>query len=128
MAEPPAGGNPSTTQALDHDQLQDRTAPDFAKLKENLHAAVQKARDGLKAVGELPSEEEIDQHFLQWLAPKRDQMLRLTDDLAEAYGDIGGGLLAMSKNLQDIDWGIADDLEKVPDYLADVAEPKRGDR
>jgi hypothetical protein len=114
----PAQGQPEPM-AYDHDQLENRAAPGFGMVGGDLHAAVKRAEDALKALGGLPSGEETDQKFLRWFTPKHDQMLALTDDLAEAYGDIGEGLLAMHRGVLELDWGMADDLEKLPDYLAD---------
>ncbi|MFC7648142.1 hypothetical protein ACFQX6_52505 [Streptosporangium lutulentum] len=88
----------------------------FGTLSSDLHDVVKHATNALTSIGDLPSDEEVDQGFLQWFAPKRDQMLELTDDLAGAYGDVGEGLLAMSHNLTTIDWGVVKDLEKLPDY------------
>lgn len=118
MADPESVGNPSTM-AYNHDQLQNQAGLGFADVGSDLGAVVKRAFDDLQAIGPLPSGEEVDQRFLEWFTPKYEQMLALTADLAGAYGDIGKGLIAMSRNVSDIDWGMAKDLEEVPDYTED---------
>ncbi|MER5326935.1 hypothetical protein [Streptosporangium roseum] len=126
MAEPAPARGPSEPMAFDHEQLENSVAPGFGTVGGDLHDAVKRARDALKALGDLPSGEETDQRFLRWLTPKRDQMLALTDDLADAYLDIKEGLLAMHRGVLVLDWGMADDLTKLPDYLADGPAVERG--
>ncbi|ACZ90547.1 hypothetical protein [Streptosporangium roseum] len=125
MAESAPAQGQSEPMSYDHDQLEKRVAPGFGMVGGDLHEAVKRAADALKALGDLPSGEETDQKFLRWFTPKRDQMLALTDDLADAYGDIGDGLLAMHRGVLVLDWGMADDLTKLPDYLADGPAAKR---
>lgn len=125
MAESAPAQGQSEPMAYDHDQLEKRVAPGFGMVGGDLHQAVKRAENAVKALGNLPSGEETDQRFLRWFAPKRDQMLALTDDLADAYGDIGDGLLAMHRNVLVLDWGMADELEKLPDYLADAQAAER---
>jgi hypothetical protein len=118
VAEPvPEKGLPPM--GLDHHQLEKQAAPGFGEVRTDLYGLVKRAGNALSAIGSLPNDEEVDQRFLQWFAPKRDQMLALADDLAGAYGDIGEGVLGMSQNVKTIDWGLAKSLEKVPDYLID---------
>ncbi|WP_157594778.1 hypothetical protein [Streptosporangium amethystogenes] len=118
MADPESAGN-SSTMAYDHDQLQNQAGLGFADVSSDLGAVVKRALEDLQAIGPLPSGEEVDQRFLEWFTPKYEQMLTLTADLAGAYGDIGKGLIAMSRNMLDIDWGLAKSLDAVPDYTDD---------
>ncbi|MFF0312450.1 hypothetical protein ACFYSC_33885 [Streptosporangium sp. NPDC004379] len=117
MTEPSPGG-PAAPMKVDHDQLENVVAPGFRVAGEDLGEAVARAVGALAALGPLPEGEETDQRFLRWFTPKRDQMIELTRDLAGAYGDIGEGLLVAGRNVWNVDWGLAEDLAKVPDYTA----------
>ncbi|MEU0482538.1 hypothetical protein ABZ260_25540 [Streptosporangium sp. NPDC006013] len=118
MADPDSVGNPSTM-AYNHDQLQNQAGLGFADVSSDLGAVVKRALEDLQAIGPLSSGEEVDQRFLEWFTPKCEQMLTLTADLAGAYDDIGKGLIAMSRNVSEIDWGLAKSLDAVPDYTDD---------
>ncbi|GAA3424120.1 hypothetical protein ACWDTT_04790 [Streptosporangium sandarakinum] len=115
----PSPGRPVVPMEVDHDQLENVVAPGFRVAGGDLREAVARAASALAALGALPADEETDRRFLQWFTPKRDQMLELTRDLAGAYGDIGEGLLMTGRNVWNVDWGLAEDLARVPDYTAD---------
>ncbi|GGP98261.1 hypothetical protein [Streptosporangium pseudovulgare] len=115
----PSPGRPVVPMEVDHDQLENVVAPGFRVAGGDLYEAVARAVGALAALGPLPADEETDRRFLQWFTPKRDQMLELTRDLAGAYGDIGEGLLMTGRNVWNVDWGLAEDLARVPDYTAD---------
>jgi hypothetical protein len=112
--------------SLDLDQLKGSTVPGFGALSEELYAAVRRAADALRGLGDLPTEEETDQRFvIGWLIPRRDEMIALTNDLAGAYGDIGEVLHEMKGTVEQADWGIADSLREVPDYSQAAAREGR---
>ncbi|MET9069035.1 hypothetical protein ACWDR1_33965 [Streptosporangium sandarakinum] len=119
----PSPGRPVVPMEVDHDQLENVVAPGFRAVGGELREAVTRAASALAALGALPADEETDRRFLQWFTPKRDQMLDLTRDLAGAYGDIGDGLLMTGRNVWNVDWGLAEDLARVPDYTADGPPP-----
>lgn len=126
MAESAPAQGSSEFMAYDHDQLEDGVAPGFGMVGDDLRDAVKRAVNALSALGALQGGEETDRKFLDWFLPKRHEMLVRTNDLAEAYLDIGEGLLAMHRGVLDPDWGMAADLEKLSDYLADGPAAERG--
>jgi hypothetical protein len=104
---------------IDHDHLKKQAAPAFDDVAGAVRQALTRASETLSALGGWPTGEEVDRAFVtEWYAPKRNEMLRLIDELGQVYGDIADGLVTMQRNVRVVDWGIADDMkvEDIPVY------------
>lgn len=114
MAEPP----PDPSMDIDHDQLKKQAAPAFDDVSAAVRKATDRAAGALSALGGWPAGEETDKAFVEWYAPKRNEMLRLIAEFGEVYADIADGLVIMERNVAIVEWGLADDLKikDVPVY------------
>ncbi|WP_336212556.1 hypothetical protein [Nonomuraea sp. LPB2021202275-12-8] len=118
MAEPPPDPRSAPPTDIDHEQLRKRAAPAFDDVSVAVRAAVERARDALGGIGGWSTDEEVDRAFIEWYAPKRNEMLTLIAEFAEVYTDVADGLLTMQNNVATVEWGIIEDLniKDVPVY------------
>ncbi|RJL30038.1 hypothetical protein D5H75_24170 [Bailinhaonella thermotolerans] len=128
---------------MDHDISPNKVEPGFIEAGEGLKAAAtraeqsvkaqgdlsagglaQKVGDGLSAVGAdgipaaigMGSFQELDKMFLDWLNPKRAELPGQAAHLAAVYTDIGEGLRDLRLAVRDIEWGLAEELDRLPIY------------
>lgn len=118
MAQPPP-------QSINHKQLRTGAAPGFDEAGSDVRAAVRRAAAELRELGGWSTGEEVDEAFVEWFLPKKDEMIDLIGQFAEVYEDVGDGLRAVSHNVATVDWGLADDL-KIEDLPLYTWPPKEG--